>query len=129
MFAAVFVVAANINVSPPTLPKNISIIRMNCETIPNCEVMPRDSPTVPIADAVSNSDGSNGIFSRRQMIIPQPINSPIYSKKIVAALFTVSSDIHRLKKCVSSFLRNTDSADETKTAMVVVFIPPAVEPG
>ena len=102
---------------------------MNYETIPNCEVMPSESPTVPIADAVSNSDGSNGIFSRRLMIIPPPINSPIYSKKIVAALFTVSSDIHRLKKCVSSFLRNTDSADETKTAIVVVFIPPAVEPG
>ena len=26
-------------------------------------------------------------------------------------------------------MRNTDSAYETKTAMVVVFIPPAVEPG
>ena len=48
---------------------------------------------------------------------------------MVAALFTVSSDMRRLKKCVFSFLRNTDSADETKTAIVVVFIPPAVEPG
>ena len=90
---------------------------MNCEAIPNCEVMPSESPTVPIADAVSNSDGSNGRFSMRLMIIPPLINSPIYSKKIVAALFTVSSDMRRLKKCVSSFLRNTDSADETKTAI------------
>ena len=45
--------AANISVSPPTLPKYISRIRIICENAESSGVMPSVSPTVPIAEAVS----------------------------------------------------------------------------
>ena len=43
------------SVSPPTLPKNISIISITRDTADRPLVMPSVSPTVPIAELVSNS--------------------------------------------------------------------------
>ena len=54
---------AYISVRPPTRPKNIRKARIQWEKTPSSGVMPRDSPTVPIAEAVSNRAVSMGIFS------------------------------------------------------------------
>ena len=120
---------AKIKVNPPTLPKNIRQIKIIWETSPRSGVIPNDNPTVPIADAVSNKAVISGISSVLLITIPPTRNKTIYIKKIVAAFLIVSSGICLPKKLVCSFFQNTDNADETRTARVVVFIPPAVEPG
>ena len=63
------------------------------------------------------------------IIIPPSTNNVTYIKNIVIAFLTVSSSILRFISSALSFFLNTDIADETNTATVVVFIPPAVEPG
>lgn len=129
MFTLFSVKAANMIVRPPTLPKNIRIIKIKRETAPRSAVIPSESPTVPIADAVSKSAGRMGIHSTRLIIIAPNVKRNVYIRNIVAAIRTAPPEILRLKSWVFSFLRNTDMAEENNTAMVVVFIPPAVEPG
>ena len=53
----------------------------------------------------------------------------MYMRSTVTAFFTVSSAILRPKKCPLARFRNTATEQETSTARVVVFMPPAVEPG
>ena len=60
---------------------------------------------------------------------PPARNSVRYMVRMVAALRTVSSGMRRPKKCVCFLRRKTETAVETSTASVVVFMPPAVEPG
>ena len=67
--------AANISVSPPTLPKNISPIKTILDTVPRAGVIPRVSPTVPIADADSNRQSASGRFSTPLIIRPPVRNS------------------------------------------------------
>ena len=52
-----------------------------------------------------------------------------YIVKIVAAFRSVSLEILRPKKWVCSRLRKTETALDSMTAKVVVFMPPAVDPG
>lgn len=63
------------------------------------------------------------------MISPAVKNKNKYMIKMVAAWRTASLEIRRLKKLADSFLRKTANELASKTASVVVFIPPAVEPG
>ena len=57
------------------------------------------------------------------------MNRMIYIIRIVAAFRIASSFTLRPKKCVCSLRLNTEIAVENRTARVVVFIPPAVDPG
>ena len=88
-----------------------------------------DIPEPEPIEAVSNKAVISGISSVLLITIPPTRNKTIYIKKIVAAFLIVPSGICLPKKWVCSFFLNTDNADETRTARVVVFIPPAVEPG
>ena len=92
-------------------------------------VIPSESPTVPIAEAVSNMAERTGTFSTLLIIIPLVRNNVMYISEIVAALRTVSVPILLPKKWVSSFFLKTENAEENSTAIVVVFMPPAVDPG
>ena len=83
--------AEKISVSPPTLPVNMSNIKMTRDTVPKPGVMPRVNPTVPTADAVSNMRVSDGSHSARLMTQPPVRNRTRYIMKIVAALRMVSS--------------------------------------
>jgi CheY-like chemotaxis protein len=56
-------------------------------------------------------------------------NNTRYINKTAPALRTASSDILLLKHCTSFLRLNTVIAESNRTAKVVVFIPPAVEPG
>ena len=91
--------------------------------------MPSDSPTVPIAELVSNRQVSSGRFSTLLIMTPLVKNNTRYINKTAPALRTVSSDILLLKHCTSFLRLNTVIAESNRTAKVVVFIPPAVEPG
>ena len=117
------------SVSPPTLPKNISIISITRDTADRPLVMPSDSPTVPIAELVSNRQVSSGRSSTLLIMTPLVKNNTRYINKTAPALRTVSSDILLLKHCTSFLRLNTVIAESNRTAKVVVFIPPAVEPG
>ena len=117
------------SVSPPTLPKNISIISITRDIADRPLVMPSDSPTVPIAELVSNRQVSSGRFSTLLIMTPLVKNNTRYINKTAPALRTVSSDILLLKHCTSFLRLNTVIAESNRTAKVVVFIPPAVEPG
>lgn len=63
------------------------------------------------------------------MASPPPKNRTRYIIIMVAACETVSLEIRRLKKWGSDLRRNTAKALASNTARVVVFMPPAVEPG
>ena len=123
------VTAAKIKVSPPTLPKNIRRISIPRETSPRVLVIPSVKPTVPMAEAVSKRQLKRGKFSIWLIINPPVRNKIIYMIKMVAEFLTISSDILLPKARVFLRWRNTANADITITAIVVVFIPPAVEPG
>ena len=60
---------------------------------------------------------------------PPPKNSVTYINSIVAAFFIVSSSMLRPRISVSFFWLKIDFTFANNTATVVVFIPPAVEPG
>lgn len=53
----------------------------------------------------------------------------MYIINIAEADLTVSSSMRRFISSALSFFLNTENAEENKTAIVVVFMPPAVEPG
>ena len=92
-------------------------------------VIPNDRPTVPSAEADSNRQLRRGRCSILLMIMPQTKNTSPYMIRIATAFLTVSSEILLPKTCVLSFRRNTARAVMMRTAIVVVFMPPAVEPG
>lgn len=119
---------AYIIVNAPTLPKYMSIIITHFEKKCKDGVIPNVRPTVPIADAVSKRHVSKGRPSLMLMAMPDRTNSKIYIVNIVDAVRTVSADIRLLNAVTSSFLRNTAIQVIIRTAKVVVFIPPAVEP-
>ena len=97
--------------------------------IPRPGVIPSDKPTVPIAEAVSNKQVSMGKSSSQLIAIPPAKNRVRYINKITAAFLIVSSVILLPKHSESYFLLNTAINVMKSTAIVVVFIPPAVEPG
>ena len=117
------------SVSPPTLPKNISIISITRDRGDRPLVMPSDSPTVPIAELVSNRQVSSGRFSTLLIMIPLVKNNTRYINKTAPALQTASFHILLMKHCTSFLRLYTVIAERNRTAKVAVFIPPAVEPG
>ena len=93
------------------------------------EVIPSVNPTVPTAEAVSNRHMSIGRPSIMLIARPPKKNSVKYITRIVAAFLITLSPILRPKKQVFSLRRNVETAVPISTAIVVVFMPPAVEPG
>ena len=63
------------------------------------------------------------------MMIAPERKRTIYISKIAAAFLIVASSMRLPKHSMLSFLLKTETAENSKTAIVVVFIPPAVEPG
>ena len=116
-------------VSPPTRPMNIKKIKIPCETIPRCGVNPRDSPTVAMAEVVSNRHSDSGKPSTVLMVNAPVSERTRYSVKMAAASWTAFSSIRRPNISGLFCLRNTAKALATSTAIVVVLMPPAVEPG
>ena len=102
---------------------------MILDAAPRLGVIPSVSPTVPTAEAVSNRQVSIGSPSVRMITNAPKKNSTRYMSRIVDAFLTTASSIRRPKKWVCSFRQNVEIAVAERTAMVVVFIPPAVEPG
>ena len=128
-FELSFELTANIRVNPPTRPKNISIIRTSFEIRHNWEVIPKDNPTVPTADEASKKAVGMGMPSTVLMKIPPNKKRIRYIIRIAAAFFIVSGGKRRPKHWALSRRRNTEIMAINRTAAVVVFIPPAVEPG
>ena len=116
-------------VSPPTLPRNIRTTRIICEAIPIYGVIPSVQPTVPTAEAVSNKQTPKGSPSIIQIAAALIKHSVIYREKTVVAVFTAEDSSLLPKHSGSSLRLKLDIALKNSTAIVVVFIPPAVEPG
>ena len=87
--------AANTSVRPPTRPQNIKSIKIKWDTVPTSVVIPNVRPTVPIAEAVSKRQVKIGISSMQLMIIPPERKSTTYIRRMVAASFTVLSEMRR----------------------------------
>ena len=64
---------------------NIKKIKIPCETIPRCGVNPRDSPTVAMAEVVSNRHSDSGSVSTVLMTNAPVSERTRYSVKIAAA--------------------------------------------
>ena len=99
------------------------------ECVDTIIVIPNERPTVPIAEAASNRHFSKGKSSTMLMIMPPVQKRVMYKSRMDEAFFTTFCSSLLPKKCEYSFLRKTDKALANITATVVVFIPPAVEPG
>ena len=99
------------------------------EISPSPGVRPSVRPTVPIAEAVSKSHVEIGRLSVTLIMTAPEINRVSYIMNTDMAVRTASEGMRLPKKCALSFLLKTENADENRTATVVVFIPPAVEPG
>ena len=108
---------------------NIKAMRIPWESSPSEGVNPSESPTVPTAEAVSNRQADRGSFSTALITKPPPKNRVRYMKQTVEALHTALLSIRRPKKWGSLRRWNTAMALANSTAAVVVFIPPAVDPG
>ena len=120
--------AAYISVKPPTRPANISIIRIICDGKESEVVIPRVKPAVPSAEPVSNRQLVSGRDSIRLNAMPVERNNDIYMNSIAPAVRMISSGMRRLKHSTSFLRLNTLKAARKRTAIVDVFIPPAVEP-
>ena len=108
---------------------NISTTRIILDKSPIRVVIPRLRPTVPSADAVSNRQLRSGRVSTLLMISPPAKNSAKYIIIRATAFRTVSSLTRRPKHVTCSRLWKIDRAVSSRMAPVVVFIPPAVDPG
>ena len=86
-------------------------------------------PTVPTAEAVSNRQTPNGSPSIIQIAEALIKLRVIYNRNTVDAVFTAEDSSLLPKHSGSSLRLKLDIALSTSTAIVVVFIPPAVEPG
>ena len=121
--------SAYTRVNPPTLPMNMSAIRMHLEAVPSEGVMPMVKPTVPSAEAVSNVQSVIGSPSIRLIAEAPMKKSARYMINSVAAVFTAEGSSLRLNRWTSEFCLIVDTTVAASTAKVVVFIPPAVDPG
>ena len=92
-------------------------------------VIPVERPAVPKAEVVSNntSINSKSLFNKTTKVAVKIISNA--SIKIQIDLNTVLYDILFLMTCISSLPRINETAARISIAMVVTFIPPAVEPG
>ena len=123
-----FLPSASASVRIPTLPAYISKISTICESTPREGVMPRLTPTVPIAETVSNRTDMNPAVSAAQMI-----NVPVsainrYAAKMASACVTSSGCKRRFPILISFLPRNAATIPIIITANVLTLIPPAVEP-
>ena len=92
-------------------------------------MIPRVSPTVPTAEAVSYRQTDSGNPSARLIVMPPAKNSETYITAIVAA-FLIALPSSRLPKAsVCSLRRKVEDTLIIYTANVVVCIPPAGDPG
>ena len=116
-------------VRPPTLPRYMSKISTICDGMRSCGVIPSVNPTVPTADAVSYRQADSGRLSYALIKTAPPKNSTRYIVRMVAAVLTALQSTLRPKNWALSRWRKVAVALAIKTASVVVFMPPAVEPG
>ena len=77
-------------VSPPTLPKYMRRIRITFEKILRFSVIPRERPTVAMADAASKEDSISVTPSAQVIRKLAAKNSPRYSTKIAMAFLRIS---------------------------------------
>ena len=82
--------AAYISVKPPTLPANISIIRIICDGKESDVVIPTVRPAVPSAEPVSNKQLISGRDSIRLTAMPVERKSEMYINSIAPAVRIVS---------------------------------------
>ena len=97
--------------------------------MPNCGVMPNVRPTVATAEAVSYKQTDIGSCSAVAMTKAPRKNSVKYIPAMVAAFLTAEPSMRRPKNSASSLRRKVAHILASRTANVVVFMPPAVEPG
>ena len=106
----------------------MSQISISFEIPVSVGVIPFDKPTVPIAETVSKITFEILVSSNVAISIIETITADIYKRNIAEACFKVSFGIERLKISGWVLWRAVARVDTKRTATVVIFIPPAVEP-
>ena len=116
----------------PILPTYINKINKNCESGEKTVVEALDKPVVPIAEATSNMTSlkPTAIFvsSIPKIAREANTNKNKYKMKTAVAFLVIEASNCLLPTTIFSFLLVVDKIDKNITAMVVVLIPPAVEP-
>ena len=123
-------IRASANETLPTLPQYIRKIITILEAATRSRVMPVVIPTVPIAEETSKIISEMPRLGWNEQIRMMPTSaSEMFVKATELALWMASSS-RRLPKIPFDCLRRIPLKVEMAiTASVVVFIPPAVEPG
>ena len=132
-FIEVFFVFNNpiARVAGPTLPVNIVNEIISFDAVERSDVIPRDIPTVPNADTVSNKISKNLNLSVSIIVIVRAtiITTPSDTITTVRALITVCLDMVLLNTTVSFSPFKVKYVEKIKIANVVVLSPPAVDAG
>jgi len=114
----------------PTLPQNIRKIIIIFDKFSRSRVIPVDIPTVPIAEKHSKLRSLKDKFGCKQLMRKTPRSVRVkFTKNTLTAFLIHSSGSLLPKTLVERSLRMMLSEKRSKTATVVVLIPPAVDPG
>lgn len=113
----------------PSLPINIVITTMFLLSGERAGVMPVESPTVPNADAASNTASPKLISGSITQSSNETNKTSINAKVAMKKAFSMVSLGMRFLNAAGCLLVDVASSDFKITKAVVVFIPPPVEPG
>lgn len=123
-----FSASANRKVIKPILPKYIRMIITVLDAAERAVVIPKDSPTVAIADVVSKIAERAGTSSNEHIKIEDIVMSARYEVIIAAACCKRVLFNLRFTIMISRSFFAVEIILQISTTNVVVFIPPAVEP-
>ena len=90
--------------------------------------MPADSPTVPMAENTSSSTSSKGNLCTQDITNSADTRIVKFSPNTMDAVLMFSSPMRRLSTLVPVVLARLEKMYAPMTTMVVVLIPPAVDP-
>ena len=128
--SAFFSVRASANDTLPTLPQYIRKIIISLEAVSRSRVMPVVIPTVPIAETTSKITSESSSEGWKALIRMMPARARLIFVKATEEALPIASFSSLLPKMpFDSLLRIPLTVEIKITAKVVVFIPPAVEPG
>ena len=128
-----FLFASSINIKAKTrdviLPTNIIRVIIILGRNSSDDVIPVLIPTVPIADIHSNRMSEYKSSGWHIVIIVDAINTSVRLMMTMDTAFLITSTVILFPKIsISLELRSVAAAHKNSTAIVAVFIPPAVEP-
>ena len=113
----------------PTLPQYMRKMIVMRDTVDRLLVMPVDMPTVATAEVVSNMTSATGKPSAAHMITEETSSNERLVTNTAVAFSSISAPMRLPNIPKLLFFRMYENPKSKRVMKVVVFMPPAVEPG